>query len=169
MSDDRPPGEHPLLVLLQTVANGIGIDRIDRLWIFPPRRREAGETAVVIVAAFLDDEPGRRRVHAARYTAPADAPDPVLALDEFGTAPVERVGRVVEDVLERIKDEPATAPHAARIDGRTDHWARLLHDLADQHLRAATRDPRRFHEPPALRSAPARPPASRVDPGGGAG
>jgi hypothetical protein len=151
---ERP---HPLLALLDSVRSQLQIENIDRVWIFPPRRREAGETALVIVAAFLHDDPQRRRVIAARYTAPADAPEPFLAIDEFGAAPEDRVSRVVEEVLQRIKDEPAAPPRAARIDGQDARWHQLLHDLAQQQLQEADRDPRRLAEPTALRGAP-RPP-----------
>jgi hypothetical protein len=134
----------PLFALLRTVADGIGVDRIDRVWLFPPRRLKAGETSVLVVAAYpeLDDE--RRRVYAAHYTAPADpAAAARLALDEFGTAPTERVGRVVEEVVERIKDDaPTEPPRAVDIEGRHDRWHAMLHDLADRFLADAAENPR---------------------------
>jgi hypothetical protein len=160
---ERP---HPLFALLDSVQHQLQVENIDRVWIFPPRRREAGETAVVIVAAFLHDDPHRRRVLVARYTAPADAHEPLLAIDEFGVAPEDRVSRVVEEVLERIKDEPATPPRAARIKGQDARWHQLLHDLAQQQLQEAGRDPRRLAEPTALRGAP-RPHRLDSEAGGG--
>jgi hypothetical protein len=132
----------PLFALLRAVRAEIGIDRTDRIWIFPPRRLETGETAVVVVAAYPDTRDGRRRVFAAHYSAPAQAGEPRLVLQEVGTAPAERVGRVVEEVVERLKEEPTAAPRAARIDGDPRHWDDLLHQLARAHLEAVVRHPR---------------------------
>jgi hypothetical protein len=107
----------PLFALLRSIEQEVLVERVDRIWIFPPRRLEVGETAVVIVAAFPEDDADRRRVFAAHYTVATDATQPRLALAEFGTAPTDRVGRVVEEVVERLKDEPAAAhrrPPASR-------------------------------------------------------
>jgi hypothetical protein len=141
-----PPA--PLFALLRAIERDVTVARIDRIWIFPPRRLEAGETAVVVVAALLDAAPDRRRVYAAHYTATPDTAQPRLALAEFGTAPADRVGRVVEDVIGRIKDGTTAAPRAARIDADPTRWHELLHSLAEQHLEESAerrhfrRDPR---------------------------
>jgi hypothetical protein len=124
----------PLFALLRSIEREVGIERVDRIWIFPPRRLELGETAVVIVAAYPEEDPDRRRVLAAHYTVAIDATQPRLALDEFGTAPTDRVGRVVQDVAERLKDEATAAPLAARIEGDSPRWNELLHSLAERHL-----------------------------------
>jgi hypothetical protein len=132
----------PLFALLRTIEAEIGVERIDRVWIFPPRRIEAGETAVVVVAAYPELDHERRRVYAAHYNAPAQGDAPRLALQEFGTAPAERVGRVVEEVAERLKEHPAATPQVARIEGATDRWHGLLHSLAEKRLDETTRHPR---------------------------
>ena len=133
----------PLFALLRTVAEQVGVDRMDRVWIFPPRRLQSGETAVVVVAAHPDDHGDRRRVYAAHYTASADLDPPRLALDEYGTAPAERVGRIVEDVVGRLEDEPSAPPRSIRIGRDPARWDELLHELAEQHLADTVRD-RRF-------------------------
>lgn len=137
-SDDALP-DAPLFALLRTVAGSIGVDRIDRVWLFPPRRLKAGETSVLVVAAYPELDDDRRRVYAAHYTAPADPEAPSrLALDEFGTAPAERIGRVVEEVVERIKDDaPADPPRAVSIQGDHQRWNEMLHDLAERFLEEA--------------------------------
>lgn len=140
-AEDTLP-DAPLFALLRTIETEVGTDRIDRIWIFPLRRLEAGETAVVVIAAFIHDDPDRRRVYAAHYTAHQDASETRLALDEFGTAPTDRVGRMVEEVVERVKDGPAGAPRSHTIDGRQDRWNEVLHQLADAHLAAARKNPR---------------------------
>lgn len=144
---ERAPEEHqlpdaPLFALLRSIQQEVTIDRIDRIWIFPPRRLDLGETAVVIVSAYPDADAERRRVLAAHYTVAADTTAPRLALDEFGTAPADRVGRVVEDVVERIKDGPADAPQAARVEGDAARWHELLHSLAERFLNDTLYPPR---------------------------
>ncbi len=147
MPDQQLP-DTPLFALLRTIEKDVSVEQMDRIWIFPPRKLEAGETSVVIVAAFLPADPDRRRVYAAHYTVAADQPEARLVLDEFGTAPTERMGRLVEDVLERIKDVPPAPPRAARIEGHHSRWNELLHSLADHQLQEAgsraraRRDPR---------------------------
>lgn len=140
-AEDTLP-DAPLFALLRTIEAEVGTHSIDRIWVFPLRRLEAGETAVVVVAAFIESDVDRRRVYAAHYTAHQDANETLLALDEFGTAPTDRVGRMVEEVVERVKDGPAGAPRSHTIDGRPDRWNETLHQLADTHLSAVRKNPR---------------------------
>ncbi len=137
-----PLPDAPLFALLRHVEREMGVDRIDRIWVFPPRRLEAGETAVVVVSAFPELDDARRRVYAAHYTASEEAREPRLALDEYGTAPTERVGRLVEEVVERLKDQPAEAPRSHDVGGRDDLWNTVLHDLAEAHLAEVQKNPR---------------------------
>lgn len=132
----------PLFALLRNIEREVGVERIDRIWVFPPRRLQAGETAVVVVAAFPEVEDDRRRVYAAHYTVHEDAREPRLAMDEYGTAPTDRVGRLVEEVVERIKDEPAAAPRSHAIDGRDERWNTVLHELAEAYLEEVQKNPR---------------------------
>ncbi len=134
--EDEDLPDAPLFALLRTMEQEIAAQRIDRVWIFPPRRIEVGETAVVVVAAFPEVDPDRRRVYAAHYTALDDSDQHRLAVAEYGTAPPERVGRLVEEVVERIKDGPTGAPRAVRIEGDRRRWDAMLYELADQFLEA---------------------------------
>ena len=138
--DDLP--DAPLFALLRTLGAEITPDRIDRVWIFPPRRIETGETAVVVVAAFTETGDERRRVYAAHYTALDDSDQHRLTVDEYGVAPAERIGRLVEEVVERIKDGPTAAPRSARIDGRPQRWDETLHELAEAFIEERHRDRR---------------------------
>ena len=142
--DEPALPDAPLFALLGTIADRVGIDRIDRVWLFPTRRLKAGETSVVVVGAYAELDDDRRRVYAAHYTAPADPKaEPRLALDEFGTAPADRVGRVVEEVVERIKeDAPPQPPRAVSIQGDEERWNTMLHELAEQFLAEASEHPR---------------------------
>lgn len=132
----------PLFALLRNVEGEVGVERIDRIWVFPPRRLQAGETAVVVISAFPEIDEERRRVYAAHYTVHEDAKEPRLAMDEYGTAPTDRVGRLVEEVVERIKDEPAAAPRSHAIEGSDDRWNTVLHELAQAYLEEVQKNPR---------------------------
>lgn len=138
--DDRQPGDAddlpaaPLFALLRTLEQEVPPESIDRLWLFPPRRIEAGETAVVIVAAMPPADPERRRVYAAHYTALDDRDQHRLAVAEYGSAPTDRVDRLVEEVVDRIKEGPASAPRSFRIRGDPLLWDQALHQLAGELL-----------------------------------
>lgn len=140
--DDDGLPDAPLFALLHTLAEEITVPRIDRVWIFPPRRIEVGETAVVVVASFTETGDDRRRVHAAHYTALDDADEHRLAVAEYGTAPADRVGRLVEEVVERIKEGPAGAPRSVGIGGEERRWAETLHELAEQYVEERQRNRR---------------------------
>lgn len=140
--DDDGLPDAPLFDLLRTLAEEITTPRIDQVWIFPPRRIEVGETSVVVVASFTETEEDRRRVFAAHYTALDDADEHRLAVAEYGTAPADRVGRLVEEVVERIKEGPAGAPRSVRIEGQERRWTETLHELAEQFLEERQRNRR---------------------------
>ena len=152
--EEEAPGEEapgdlpdaPLFALLRTIEAEIGPEAIDRLWVFPPRRLKAGETAVAVVGAYHETDDDRRRVVAAHYTAPAEASEARLALDEYGTAPADRVGRLVEDVVERIKDDaPPQPPKTYRIERDSGRWHEMIHELAEKYLAEVESNPRLRH------------------------
>ncbi len=140
---DRSLPDTPLFRLLTTIEVDIGVEDIDRVWLFPPRRLLTGETAIVVVAAFTEPGSERRRVLAAHYTAPKEGPAPRIRLDEYGSAPAERLGRMVEEVVERLKEQPGSSPRTVRIDGETTRWNRMLHELAEHHLEETLAEDRR--------------------------
>jgi hypothetical protein len=97
---------------------------------------------VVVVASFTETDDDRRRVYAAHYTALDDVDEHRLAVAEYGTAPAERVGRLVEDVVQRIKEGPAGAPKSVSIGGNSRRWDETLHELAEQYLEERQRNRR---------------------------
>jgi hypothetical protein len=122
----------PLFALLRHVEREVGVDRIDRIWVFPPRRIEAGETAVVVVSASPSSTTTATRLRRPLHR-PERGREPRLALDEYGSAPTERVGRLVEEVVERLKDQTRRRAPLPRSKA-DDRWDAVLHDLAEQHL-----------------------------------
>src|SRR5438067_1267180 len=98
--------------LLDRVATRIDIELIDELWIFPPRRAGLGDSTVIAISAYDEEDPERRRIVTARFNVSKEVKDPndkkaakipaativEEIIDEHGTAPVELVSRVIEGV-----------------------------------------------------------------------
>jgi len=125
----------PIFTLLNGLAERLTIPRIDELWLFPPRRTSDVETAVVVIAEFLDDDEDRRRIYTAHYAAVTDRKgntEVAEHLEERAIAPTHRIGRLVEGVLQRLDDDLATAtPRVARIRGSAERWNELIQNLTD--------------------------------------
>jgi hypothetical protein len=93
---------------LAGVRERLGAEVVDRLWIFPPRRRGRRESGLVAVSVFLDDETRekkeeRRRLLTVAYTAERTGRgltvEPVFTQE--GEAPPELLPRVMEGVVRR--------------------------------------------------------------------
>ncbi|HEX6694223.1 MAG TPA: hypothetical protein VF035_06000 [Longimicrobiales bacterium] len=117
--------------LLASVAERVGIDAVDQIWIFPTRRIAVGESTV-IVFALCEDDPDRRRVLTARFTVTRDKKGVAKVqdrIDEHGSAPVGSVERVVEGVLRRLGEDIEQPPRNERIDRSFEAWTDLLTEL----------------------------------------
>jgi len=79
-------------------------ERIDRLWIFPPRRRGRTETGVLAAGCYLEGETDRRLLLTLAYRAEETGTGIVFqaALEEEGEAPADRLQGVIEGVLRRM-------------------------------------------------------------------
>jgi hypothetical protein len=123
----------PIFTLLNGLAERLGIASIDQLWLFPPRRIADAETAVVVLSAFQHDDEDRRRVFTAHYAALTDRKGRLEIeehVEERGIAPAERIGRLVDGVLQRVEDElAASPPRVAHIAGQPDKWRELVESL----------------------------------------
>ncbi|MEO5511796.1 MAG: hypothetical protein ABIV28_04990 [Longimicrobiales bacterium] len=120
-----------LHALLQALTTRVAISDIDELWIFPTRRIAIGESTVVVLSMF-DEDPERRRVLTARFTVSRDKKGVATVndkLDEYGTAPLDAVARVVDGVVRRLGEEIEKPPRREIIDRSTDAWLALLIDL----------------------------------------
>ncbi|HEX5520683.1 MAG TPA: hypothetical protein VFX29_03265 [Longimicrobiaceae bacterium] len=107
-------------------------ERIDRVWIFPPRAVGEGESALAVVAAYEDggedDGEERRRIYTVRAERSAPVRGRAARTDhvaEQGSAPLARLPRVMAGVVRRLGTEDA-APAEAEIDGDPARWAALL-------------------------------------------
>jgi hypothetical protein len=120
-----------LHALVRQVTSQIAVAAIDYVWIFPARKVAAGESVVVVVAAF-DEDPERRRVITARFTVSRNrkgAADVRERFDEHGSAPTDAVPRIVQGVLRRLGEDADAEPRAEQISGETQRWNSLIVEL----------------------------------------
>jgi len=119
---------------LAGVMDRIAPERVEQVWIFPPRKIGAKESglAVLVVTPAEGEEPGkpRRTIFTLRYEAMVEKGKPVRAdlLEEQGTVPPDRVDRIIDGVLRRL-DGQADAPDIRDTDGDAEAWRALLADL----------------------------------------
>jgi hypothetical protein len=74
---------------LHRIVDHLGLERIDRLWIFPPLTRGRREWGLVAASVYTEDCE-RRRLHSASYTAERTGQGLSLVHDmkEQGDAPL---------------------------------------------------------------------------------
>lgn len=102
-ADTADPGVPEALPrTLAGVGARFGAERIDRIWIFPPRRRGRREQGLVTVSVFVEAEE-RRHLYTVAYTAErtgrALRVDPTFTRE--GEAPPALLPRVMEGVVRR--------------------------------------------------------------------
>ena len=125
------PDAGALHALLLTLPGRVPIADLDELWIFPTRRIAVGESTVVVLSLF-DEDPDRRRVMTARFTVSRDKKGVAKVadkIDEYGTAPLEAVTRVVDGVVRRLGEDVEQPPRREHIDRSVLTWQDLLIEL----------------------------------------
>ncbi len=125
------PDAGALHALLLSLPDRIPIPDIDQIWIFPTRKIAVGESTVVVLSLF-DADAERRRVMTARFTVVRDKKGAAKVqdkLDEYGTATLDAVSRVVEGVVRRLGEEIELPPRNERVDGNAEQWQTLMIDL----------------------------------------
>jgi hypothetical protein len=123
--------EGALYSLLQRVPAQVAVEQVDFIWIFPPRRVAIGDSIVVVVAAYDEDE-ARRRVITVHYTVARNkkgAATVTARFDEHGAAPADAVPRIVQGVLRRMGEDALGEPRAEQIVRSTERWNALIVDL----------------------------------------
>lgn len=125
------PDAGALHALLLSLPDRIPIPDIDQIWIFPTRKIAVGESTVIVLSLF-DADPERRRVMTARFTVVRDKKGAAKVqdkLDEYGTATLDAVSRVVEGVVRRLGEEIELPPRNECVDGNAGQWQNLMIDL----------------------------------------
>jgi hypothetical protein len=115
--------------LLEQLRQQVGETEIDLLWIFAPDPGKPAPGGVLVASAYEPAAPDRRRVFTSHFVRRTETGSPSrisVAVAEHGTAPLERLERVIAGVLRRVEDGPAaTPPHLVRLEGNAERWATL--------------------------------------------
>ncbi|MEX0906728.1 MAG: hypothetical protein WD054_00250 [Gemmatimonadota bacterium] len=117
-----------LHALVARVLEQVPLDLIDYLWIFPSRKIAIGESIVVVIGAFDDDEL-RRRVLTAHFTVARNrkgAAQVNVRFDEHGSAPAAAVPRIVSGVLRRMGEDADAEPREESIGGDRERWNAVI-------------------------------------------
>jgi len=125
------PRDPRLAEALAAAAERIPPGRVEQVWVFPPRRLAARETGLAVLVVTQDDaDDPRRTIWTVRYDGAVEKGKPVFThlLEEQGTVPPDRVGRIVDGVARRLEAE-SDAPDVRDLDGDAGAWAALLVEL----------------------------------------
>jgi hypothetical protein len=118
--------------LLERIAERVPVAAIDTVWIFPPRKIAIGESIVVVVAGFAENDEERRRVFTAHFTIARTKKGEAtvtMRFDEHASAPVTAVPRIMQGVLRRLGEDIEASPREEAIAGDQDRWDTLIVDL----------------------------------------
>lgn len=129
VNGDADPGVPEALPrTLFAVEGRFGASAVDRLWIFPPRRRGRREQGLVAVSIFLDGEERRGLftvAYRAERTGRALSVEPVFTPE--GEAPPELLPRVMEGAVRRSGE--TEDPREVRIEGSADSFGALMSEF----------------------------------------
>ena len=113
---------------LAALADQIPVTRIDRIWVFPPQQLSDKESGLAVLSLYADEagqSPNRRQLYTLRYEATrgrsAGRRD---ILEQQGSAPLDRVPRVIAGVLRRLGE--AEVPRLETIEGDSERWNAVL-------------------------------------------
>lgn len=100
----------------QSLAEVVPAREIERIWLFPPVRREEREWGVAVVSRLSDGE--RRRVYTASYmliVRGRERGQGKVAIEEVGESPTSVVHEVVKGVQERAGEAEPPVEIAAGV------------------------------------------------------
>lgn len=122
-----------LAAALGSIAERLPPERVDAVWLFPPRQLGARESGLAVLSAFPDGDAERRTrtIHTLHYVSEPQPKGPPVRTDEFaeqGTVPLDRIDRIIEGVLHRL-DVPET-PDVRETAGDLHAWVALLAELS---------------------------------------
>ena len=128
-----PDARNPLLgAALASVAGRIPPGRVEQVWLFPPRRVGAKESGLAVLVVAAEDEADEgRTIWTVRYeaeTGKGGKTSATHALEEQGTVPPDRVGRIVDGVVRRLEAE-SDAPDVRELARDPAEWRVLLVEL----------------------------------------
>jgi hypothetical protein len=127
-ADGESPVPDALGRLLALLVKRIGIEFIDRIWIFPPLIKGRREWGLVALSSFTDD-PARRNLVTARYEAELTGTG-VIFEPEFlseGRAPPDRLPQIMDGVVRR-SDLQLGVPREVMIGGEVSRFVSLARE-----------------------------------------
>jgi hypothetical protein len=129
-ADGVDPGVPEALArTLTQLRDRIGVQLVDRLWIFPPFRRGRREQGLIAVSTFRTDQ-DRRGVLTVSYSAEETGQgitvDPSFTPE--GEAPPDRFPILMRGVVQRGGEERGE-PREIEIEGSMERFERLLEEL----------------------------------------
>ena len=134
---DDPGVPEALPRTLVRLRDRLGVETIDRLWIFPPVRRGRREQGLVAVSTFQQGEERRSMItvtYNAEHTGKGVTVEPAFTME--GAAPAETFPPVMEGVVRR-SGEGAEEPREIVIDGAPSRFEELMEEYDDVFIEAA--------------------------------
>ena len=138
MKNESGPGvPEGLPRTIRSIVDLLGIEDVDRLWIFPPLIRGRKEWGLVVATVFTGSD-DRRRLLSAAYTAERTGEGLSLSHDvnEQGDAPPDRLPRVMNGVTRRAGDDLGE-PREVVVDGRPKAFEELMAEFDPALLESA--------------------------------
>ena len=127
-----PPLTDALRAVIASIPGRLPVERLDRLWVFPPKEIGSRESGLVVIAALPDSPHGsadtQRDLLTLRYESDRSRPRavPRVVVTDQGSAPPDRIPRVIAGVVARLSDSDEPDEHSIR--GRADAWRALLEE-----------------------------------------
>ena len=126
-SDPGVPEALPRVLI--RLRDRLGVESLDRLWIFPPSRRGRREQGLVAVSTFLDGEERRGLVtvsYTAEHTGMGVTVEP--SFTQEGEAPPDRFPGVMQGVVQRLGDAKGD-PRDVQIAGSPEKYEELMEEF----------------------------------------
>ena len=112
----------------------LGVECLDRLWIFPPSRRGRREQGLIAVSKFLEGEERRSLItvsYTAEHTGKGISVEP--AFTQEGQAPPDRFAGVMQGVVHRMGDAKGE-PREIEIGGSPERYEDLMEEFDEELL-----------------------------------
>lgn len=112
----------------------LGVENIDRMWIFPPVRKGRREHGLVAVSTFQEGEERRCMVtvaYKAEHTGKGVTIEPSFTRE--GEAPADRFPGVMQGVVRRGGEEKGE-PREVQIEGSPERFEELMEDYDEAFL-----------------------------------
>jgi hypothetical protein len=120
--------------VLIRLRDRLGVECLDRLWIFPPSRRGRREQGLVAVSKFLEGEERQSLItvsYTAEHTGKGVTVEP--SFTQEGEAPPDRFSRVMQGVVQRMGDAKGD-PREIEIGGSREKYEELMEEFDAQLL-----------------------------------